>query len=284
MTNLHLLVERFAKSLYRTPAAAGLRPLVKRFFKSLLFVFLLLVSCQPADTSWQTIQQRGVLRVGLDPTYPPFEAGNGELHGFDIDLARALATDLGLKVEFVLFGYDGLYDALDTEQVDMLISALVIHPERTRDFAYSEPYFNAGQVLVVPAGSPLQTVTDLAGQSVAVELGAAGHVIASEQQRRQPSLTIQPYQTPDEALAAVATGEADAALIDSISAYLYLAAHPDAGLEVSPRPVTVEPFVMVVRIEDETLLEQLNHSLARLEQNGRMDEIWQTWFGRPVPP
>jgi len=284
MANLYLLVERFGKSLYRTPAAAGLRPLITRFFKSLLFVFLLLVSCQPADTAWQTIQQRGVLRVGLDPTYPPFEAGDGELQGFDIDLARALAADLGVEVEFVLFGYDGLYDALDTEQMDVLISALVIQPERTRDFAYSEPYFNAGQVLVVPAGSPLQTVPDLAGHSVAVELGAAGHVIASEEQRRQPTLTIQPHQTPDEALAAIATGEADATLLDSISAYLYLAAHPDAELEVAPRPVTVEPFALVVRIEDETLLKQLNLSLARLEQNGRMNEIWQTWFNRPVPP
>jgi ABC-type amino acid transport substrate-binding protein len=163
------------------------------------------VACRRDGATWERIQETGVLRVGLDPTFPPFETADGvPLQGLDVDLAEAIAADLGLTVEFVYFGYDGLYDALATQQVDVLISALVITIERTRDFAYSDPYFNAGEILIVPADSPVREMADLANRSLAVELGAQGHVEATIWERRLTDLTILPYNTPDEAITAVA--------------------------------------------------------------------------------
>jgi polar amino acid transport system substrate-binding protein len=100
-------------------------------------------------------------------------------------------------VQFSYFGYDGLYDGLYTDQVDMLISALVIDPTRTKDFAYSEPYFNAGQVLVSPAGNPLTRVEELTGRVLAVEVGSEGHVQATLLARQLPNLTIRTFPTPD---------------------------------------------------------------------------------------
>ncbi|MHC5804418.1 transporter substrate-binding domain-containing protein, partial [Streptococcus pyogenes] len=90
----------------------------------------------------------------------------------DVDLARELAKTLGLEVQFSYFGYDGLYDALTTGQVDALISALVIMPERTKDIAYSSAYFDAGQFLVVSDMTGVNGMTDLSGHTLAVELGA----------------------------------------------------------------------------------------------------------------
>jgi ABC-type amino acid transport substrate-binding protein len=135
------------------------------------------IGCATADDSWERVQTAGVLRVGLDPTYPPFEVddGSGNLVGLDVDLAKAIADDLGLEVQFVYFGYDGLYDALATEQVDVLISALVIIPERTRDFSYSEPYFNAGEILIVPANNEtITSMADLGGQTAGGGVGQPG--------------------------------------------------------------------------------------------------------------
>ncbi len=238
----------------------------------LLAALFLLAACGRGGESWQRIQEAGVMRVGLDPTYPPFEnADGGELRGIDVDLAIELAGRLGLEAQFVYFGYDGLYDALGTGQVDALISALVVRPDLLRDFAASEPYFNAGQVLVVADSSPIGGMQDLRGRLLAVELGAQGHVTATEWQRRVPNLGIWPNDTPHEALAAVSLGDADAALVDGISARLYLAAQSDLQL-LSP-PVTVEPFVMVVRIEDQRLLEELNRALRAVEQDGRLEAI-----------
>ena len=253
------------------------------FLRCTLYLILFLAACKNDTATWERIQEAGVLRVGLDPTYPPFEvADEAGLRGLDVDLARAIATDLGLEAEFVYFGYDGLYDALATEQVDVLISALVVAPERTRDFAYSEPYFNAGQILLVPApATAIREMADMDGRTLAVELGAQGHVEATNWQRRLPDLAIAPYNTADEALTAVAKGEADAALVDAISGRLYLTHQsPDPPtLRLTLDPVTVEPFALVVRREDQLLMQNMNESLDRLLVSGQLAEIIGRWLG-----
>jgi polar amino acid transport system substrate-binding protein len=244
-----------------------------RIARFIFLVALFVTGCTSSTQAWQRIQSTGTLRVGLDPTYPPFEtADDGELRGIDVDLARALGRELDLDVEFVYFGYDGLYDALVSEQADVLISALVIRSDQTRDFAYSEPYFNAGQLLAVSRqNADIGAMEDLTGRTLAVELGAQGHVIATEWERQLPDLAIEPYQTPDEALEAVARGQTDAALVDAISARLYLAQNDSLRL-LNP-PVTVEPFVMVVRKDDERLLQELDAALGTLEDNGQLQSI-----------
>lgn len=246
----------------------------------LLLTVVAITACTSQNNTWPRIQETGVLRVGLDPTYPPFELFDGEnLTGIDVDLARSLADLSGLQVEFVYFGYDGLYDALATEQVDVLISALVVTPERTEDFAYSDPYFNAGEILIVPIGSDIEEMADLNGRSLAVELGAQGHVQATEWARQLPNLTILPFNSPDAALTAVLQQEAEAALIDQISGRLFLKAQAADLIKRLPTPVTVEPFALVVRAEDKELLTHLNDNLAHLQAEGEVDAILNQWLG-----
>ncbi|GJM41187.1 MAG: basic amino acid ABC transporter substrate-binding protein [Ardenticatenaceae bacterium] len=237
------------------------------------------MGCKTADSSWERVQTVGILRVGVDPTYPPFEVDDGgNLYGLDIDLTKAIAADLGLEVQFVYFGYDGLYDALGTGQVDVLISALVIIPEKTRDFSYSEPYFNAGEILIVPEGnSTIETMADLGGKTVAVELGSLGHVEATEWAKRVENLEIVSFSTADEALTAVQQNNAHAALTDAISGRLFL--RNNDGLKRLPESVTVEPFALVVRSEDEQLLTVLNQSLATLQQSGQLNKLEANWLG-----
>jgi polar amino acid transport system substrate-binding protein len=229
--------------------------------------------------SWARIREEGILRVGLDPTYPPFESVEGtNVQGMDVDLALAVANELGLETHFVYFGYDGLYDALATGQVDVLASALVVQDDKMRDFAYSEPYYNAGQILLVRSGNPeIADVEDLAGQTVAVELGAEGHVVATELQRRLDQLEIAPHETSAMAMTSVANGEAAAALVDSISGRLFL--KEEGGLEIAGDPVTVEPFAMVVRKEDGRLLQELNAALMKLEERNELARIERQWLG-----
>ena len=252
----------------------------------LIFAVALLVGCGDKDDSWPRIEREGVLRVGLDPTFPPFEvtvesadSADSGVAGLDVDLAHALAGELGLEAEFVYFGYDGLYDALATEQVDVLISALVIVPGRMRDFAYSEPYFNAGEILVIPAGSTIEEMADLDGKWLAVELGAQGHVEATQWAKRLPDLTVLPYASAEYALDAVSAGEADAALVDGVSGRLYLKDHPGSALLRGGSPVTVEPYAMVVRIEDEVLLAKLDEALSSLTATGELESLIERWLG-----
>ena len=245
----------------------------------LFFVLLSGPACQSNNATWERIEKESVLHIGLDPTYPPFEiVDDSGLRGLDVDLAKAIAADLGLEAEFVYFGYDGLYDALATNQVDVLISALVVVPERTRDFAYSEPYFNAGEILIVRQSEmEITGMADLNGRTLAVELGALGHVEANTWANRLTDFTILPFSSAEEAVTAVAQNQADAVLIDAISGRLALQDQP--ALIPLPDPVTVEPFAFVVRIEDQYLLQKLNNSLNHLNESDQRQTIINNWLG-----
>ncbi|MDT8307760.1 MAG: ABC transporter substrate-binding protein [Anaerolineae bacterium] len=244
----------------------------------LLGLFLMLPACSSdKGATWRRIQESGTVHIGVDPTYPPFATLHGEtVVGIDADLGRALAADLGLEATFSFVGYDGLYDALATGQVDLLIAALVVRPEMTRDFAYSQPYFNAGEVLVVPRQeNGLSGIGEMAGKRLAVELGAEGHVIATQWQRRLANLDVEPYETAGEAVQAVRAGAADAAIVDAISAALD--APPD--LAIAGEPLSEKPFAIVFRIEDEQLQEAVGDSLQRLARDGTLDAILARWLG-----
>lgn len=231
------------------------------------------------DRSWERVRQRGMLRIGIDLSYPPFgfvDAG-GQPAGFDVDLGRAIAARLGLRAEFVNLSYDGLYDALAAEQVDVLISALVVDPMRMDDFAYTQPYFNAGQVLVVRRDGPSpQSMGDLAGQRLAVELGSDGDVEGRRWARRLPGLEVRIWPEAAAALAAVEAGEADVALVDAISARTALRARP--ALRLSGDPVTYEPYAVVVLRHSQALFEVIEQTLGELRADGTVGRLLERWL------
>ena len=246
----------------------------------LLSMFLLLIAaCRSDEGSWAAIQKRGTLRVGMDPTFPPFElADGGEPSGLDVDIANTIAQQLGLRAEFVLVSYDGLYDSLATGQVDLLLSAMVVSPERTRDFAYSASYFNAGEVLIITREWPTTVeLSDLADQTIAVELGSQGHLEVIDWANRVDTLVILPLNSSADAVEAVSNGAANAAVVDAVSGRLAMSEHP--MLQLSATPVSVEPYAAVVRIEDSLLLRQVNEQLALLHDSGKLEEMIAYWLG-----
>ena len=249
-----------------------------RLLRYLFILLFLLVGCQTQQSTWEQIQESGRIRIGLDPTFPPFEATDGqELFGLDVDLSNEIAADLGLEADFVGFGYDGLYDALATEQVDILVSALVISPERTRDFSYTSSYFDAGQVILAASeSSQIQDLEDLGGLSLGVELGAQGHVLATTWQKQFPDISVHPFSNLDELDSSLLNGEIDVAVVDHVSARIFRS--QNLGLitsELRPQP---EPFAIVVRANDEELLEALNGSIDRLSRSGLLEILITTWL------
>ncbi|MFT7586227.1 MAG: ABC-type amino acid transport substrate-binding protein [Cellvibrionaceae bacterium] len=239
---------------------------------------LLLNGCRPSGKTLERIQANGIIRVGLDPTFPPFENGDtGTLEGIDIDLAYAIGREMGVAVEFVLLGYDGLYDALLINQCDILISALIVDNTKTKDFAYTEPYFNAGQVLIVhEKNNATEELSDLEGQVIVVETGSEGHVQALSAQNQVKKLKIKTVPTAADALWIVLQGEADGALVDQVNARLYIQAQPN--LKIVPKPVTVEPYGVVTRKDDNKLMAELNRVLNKLETSGELSQIVEKWL------
>ena len=228
------------------------------------------------DRYLERIRQSGTLRVGMDPTYPPFDMlREGQVAGYDASLAEAIARDLGVKVEFKTLALDTLYDALIAGNVDMLVSALTPIPERQADVRYSTPYYQSGQVLVVRAGeNAISSVGTLAGREVGVELGSNADTEARRLQRSTaPGMQLQStYRSPEEALDALVNGEVDAAITDNASAQTYLATHPGRVTVLSP-PLTDEPFVVAVPARADALAGMVNATIERLRNSGELARI-----------
>jgi ABC-type amino acid transport substrate-binding protein len=248
------------------------------------------------DLTWQRIQEQGVLRVGMDANWVPFEYvdGSGQLAGFDVALARELGKRLGLEVQFdANLSFDGLYDALWAERVDVVISAVVVDAGRSADFSYSTPYFDAGQVLVVgPDGTDIDGMEALSGRVLAVELGSEGDTLARHWARRRADVTLWHTDSAESALASVAADQADAALTDRASALMALKAGSrqsapkgaegqatSTGLYIGGEPVTGEQYAVVVRKESNELLRALNGSLADMQRDGTLQALEREWLG-----
>ena len=239
------------------------------------------------DGTLERVKATGELRVGLDASFPPFESldATGNVVGVDADLAHAIATALGAEPVFVNIGFDGLYDALLAGRVDAVISGLPYDPLRTQDVIYSEPYFNAGQLLVVRASDTTMTRggTDhppvseyLRGRAVAVEWGSLADMEGRRLRQVSVGMQILPQPTAQEALTALASGQADAAIADAVSVYQFLGQDRE-GVHIAAT-LTDEPYVIATRMTSRQLAEAINQALAALRESGELDQLKAKWF------
>lgn len=237
-----------------------------------IFVF---AATRREDKTWAHVRQSGVVRFGMDASYPPFDGltSSGEFVGLDVDLARDLAQRLGLRAEFVPVGSDGLYDALTARRCDAVISALVPDPGRMQVF-YTAPYFDEGLVFVVPAQSTLKP-NDLKGRTLAVERGSDGDARAQWLARRTEDLHLAARDTPGEVMQLVESGQADAALTDTVTARQYVAAHP--ALRIGPRQMS-SPYVIAVSANAPDLGRALDAALAQAKADGALERILARWL------
>lgn len=231
------------------------------------------------DETWARIQREGVLRVGMDPSYPPFEVeAGGEISGYDVDLAREIGRRLGLEVAFVSVGFDGLYDALQTGRCDVLISALPYDRQQGHIASFTGGYFNAGQALVVRSeNAGIQSAVDLAGRRVVVEMGSQAHqeALALRDRDRVP-LTIATANSSDEAFDELQAGRAEAAIADVITVRLAMRARPD--LSIRGPLLTDDSFVIAVRRKSPQLFSAVKGALDNLRGAGWLEQLAERWL------
>lgn len=235
------------------------------------------------DTAWERIRQRGVFTVATDASYPPFASvdENGNLLGFDIDLAEAIGRRWGVRVAFENITYDALLGALIADRDDAVISAFVPQPDQAQDIAFTRSYFVSGAAVVIRGDRGARLTGDpaawAAGKTLAVEYGAGGDALARQWSRRTPGISVLPLPTPPEALSAVEDGRADAALVDVISAYDFLLGHP--ALTLAGPLLEPEPYVIAVSLKSRTLFRELEQALPAMEADGTLPALRVKWFG-----
>ncbi len=250
------------------------------------------------DRTWAHIQEAGIWRVGMDPSFPPFEnldVTTGQPVGFDVDLAQAIAARWGVRVEFVSMGFDQLLDAVAAHRVHSALSALPVMPHRTREVRFSTPYIEAGLVLVAPRermaassaaptwrGEPAIWLAENVVGRLAVEWGSEGDALARAAQAQTAGrLQLVLRESGEAALAAVVAGEADLAIVDAITLALFDRDRPRLAI-VGP-VLRSDPYAVVVPADAPDLLAQVNAALAALRSDGTLDELKARWLMAGAP-
>jgi len=233
------------------------------------------------DQTWARIQEDGLMRVGMDASWPPFEyvdEATGQIVGLDVDLARAIGRQLGVEVEFVSVGFESLYDALYVDRFDAIVSALPYDPLLYGDVAYSISYFNAGQVLVVSesANQRISEADDLSGKRLGVEWGSEGDVVGRQLQKKIEDLSLENYMAPQDVLRALKEGDVEAAIVDAVSACQFMAT--EGGVQVIGDPLTDELYVVAVRLDSPLLLKAINEALVEMREDGTLEGLQKIWF------
>jgi polar amino acid transport system substrate-binding protein len=225
-----------------------------------------------AELNWRALQQRGQIRIGIDPGLQPFSFyDNGGWAGYDADLAHELATLLDLPFTTDPVGYDAMYDALATGRVDMVLSAVVLDPSRTADAAYTRAYFDVGPRLLSPAHNPIKTPSALAHQRVAVGLGSEADYAARFWQRRVANM--QRINTADDAAAweLLRANQVHAAIVNGLFRKPHMAQFHSYAL--APRQ-----YVIALHHNQTRLLHKLNAALETLQANGTLARLEAKWL------
>jgi len=234
-----------------------------------------------AEETLVRIRAAGVLRIGTDATYPPFEQKVGDrFEGFDIDLGNAIGELLGVRVEWINQSFDGIFAGLKSRKYDLVISDVVPTEERRREVAFSDAYYAAGQAVVVRADNrTIRSASDLPGHRVGVQLNTTGQ-FAAERIMGKENPGLQKYDTTPLALLDLAHGRLDAVVGDLPHLrYMIRRGGPTyAGLRVVGDVFVREEYAIACRKEDGDLLRFVNAALVVLRARGDYDRFYHTWL------
>ena len=225
---------------------------------------------------------QSVWQVGTEPTFPPFEMKNeatGALEGFDIDLMRALGEAAGQEVEFISLPFDGLIPALQAKTLDMVITGMTITPDRLQTVDFSSPYFKAGLAIAVREGNnEIQSLSDLEGKRIAVQIGTTG----ADQANQVEGATVSTFDGAPLALQELLNGRVDAVVNDLPVTLFAINEANLKGIKVVGELVTEEYYGIALPKGSEDLA-SLNTALQELIQNGTYAQIYRKWFTADPP-
>ncbi len=232
------------------------------------------------DAAMGTDQRRDRLIIAVDASYPPFASvsPDGTMVGFEVDLANALGTKLAAHPKLVnMDAGDSLFDALASKKVDAIIAGLTYYPDVTRDVAYSDPYFEAGPVLLAKAERmDIAGARDLAGKRVAVEMGSLSDDEAHRLQKDVSGMAVVSMDDVGQVMAAVGNGSVDAAIVDRPE--IPPGAMKEAGLRTVGPPLRSQPYMVAVRRTSTSLLLAIDKNLEAMKADGTLAAMERKWF------
>lgn len=228
------------------------------------------------------IKAKGAIKVGLEGTYPPFnyQDESGKLTGFEVELAQALAKELGVEAQFQPTKWDGILAALESRRLDVVINQVTISDERRKKYDFSAPYTVSGiQALTRKAdGDSIKSAQDLAGKKVGVGLGTN-----YEQWLREnvPQADVRTYDDDPTKFQDLNVGRIDVILVDRLAAF-EMVAKTGGRLAVAGDAFSRQASGVALRKGNPELLAAIDAALARLKADGTLKQLSEKWFKADV--
>lgn len=219
--------------------------------------------------------------VGTDAAYAPFESQNekGEIVGLTVDVLSAVAAKAGIEIKFVNTPWEGIFNSLQQGDRDILASSITITDERKQTMDFTNPYFDAYQLIAVKATSKVAKFDDLKKLKVGVQTGTTGDEVVTKQQGKN-STNIKRFESTPLALKELESGGVDAVVADNGVVVNYVTNNPDAKFKtVADKAFAPEQYGFAVKKGNAELLAKLNQGLADIKADGSYDKVYAKYFG-----
>ena len=224
--------------------------------------------------------EEGVLSVGVDTPYPPFEIGQPpDITGYDVEVMNGIAEELGLEPEYTATGFGTIFRDTANGQFDTAAAASDITAERERVVDFADPYYESSTGLLVEAGSDIASVDDLGDAIVAVQDGTTQQDYAEDEIETGE---VRGFPEAPNAIAALVTGQADAVLLDQATAVDAVAS--EDSLEIVEEIPTDVLLGFAVAPDNDALREAMNGALATLKEDGTITDLYAEYFDGAEPP
>ncbi len=230
-----------------------------------------------AATKVEQIKEKGKIVLGTSADYPPFEFhkqidGEDVIVGFDVEIAKAIANELGVELEIKDMKFDGLLAALQTGKVDVVIAGMNPNEDRRKAVDFSDVYYKEVQSVITKTDNVdnIKTLDDLKGKKVGVQKGTTMESIAQE---KMTESEIKALGKVTDIVLELKNDKVDAIVMEKPVAKAYIAANPDiamTGIELEPEDTG---FAVAVKKGNEDLVSSINDVLKKLSDEGKIDQF-----------
>lgn len=259
-------------------------------FVLLATLMLVLTGCESvqerANTqdTWDKIARKKQVVVGLDGSFVPmgFEKKNGQLTGYDIDLAKAVFKQYGIHVSFQTIDWSMNVTELRNSTIDLLWNGYSITPERKKKVAFSRPYLRNRQVLVVKKDSGINSFKQMKKYELGMQTGSTAEQWYETKQNVLHAKKTVLYDTISNSFLDLNAGRIQGILLDEVYANYYIA-HITKSKDykvIQNDNVPKDLFAVGMRKGDKTLRKKVNAGLVRLQKNGTLAKLNKKWFGK----
>jgi arginine/lysine/histidine transporter system substrate-binding protein len=251
------------------------------FIASILLIGLLSACGAGGEQKSGSGEQKKVLKMGTSADYAPFEyidtAKGNEIIGFDVDLAKMIAKELGYEIQIIDMDFSGLIPALQSGKVDFVLAGMTPTKERKKNVDFSDVYYVARNMIVSKKGSGIKTVEDLKGKTVGVQTGSIQEGEANKIAKKV-DIKIESRNRIPELIQEIQAGRFDAAIIEDTVAKGYLK-NSNGKLEGYTIPTSEQEAGSAIAFpKGSKLRNEFNKVLQEKMKNGEVDKLIKKWF------